>query len=197
MKTIKFLSIFALLGVAFVSCSDDDENPDPVNEEETITTMTATLVPQGGGTTVTLQSQDLDGDGPNPPMVSVSGDLSENTVYNGTVVLLNETETPAEIINEEIEGEAAEHQFFFVPNSSLNATVTYADDESDYVSDETGENFTTTNPVGIVFTLTTTDASTGTLAITLRHEPKKPNDGTLADAGGETDITQAFNLIIQ
>lgn len=197
MKIIKFLSIFALLGVAFVSCSDDDENPDPVNEEETITTMTVTLVPQGGGTTVTLQSQDLDGDGPNAPMVSVSGNLAENTAYNGEIVLLNETETPAENINEEIEGEADEHQFFLVPNSSLNASITYRDDESDYVSDATGENFTSTNPVGILFALTTTDASTGTLAVTLRHEPKKPNDGTLADAGGETDITQAFTLVIE
>ncbi|UII79715.1 type 1 periplasmic binding fold superfamily protein [Flagellimonas sp. CMM7] len=197
MKTIKLLSLAVLAGTLFVSCSSDDNDPDPVNEEETITTMTATMVPQGGGTTITLQSQDLDGDGPNAPTITVSGSLAENTVYDGTVVLLNETETPAENVNEEIEGEAAEHQFFFVAGGGLNATSAYADDESDYVSDETGENFTTTNPVGISFTITTTDASTGTLAITLRHEPKKPNDGTLADAGGETDITQTFDLVIE
>ncbi|TXN35824.1 type 1 periplasmic binding fold superfamily protein [Flagellimonas hymeniacidonis] len=197
MKTTKFLSLALLTGTFLVGCSSDDNEPDPVNEEETITTMNVTLTPQGGGTTITLQSQDLDGDGPNAPNISISGDLAENTVYDGIVVLLNEAETPAENVNEEIEGEADEHQFFFVPNSSLNATIAYTDDESDYVSDETGENFTSTNPVGISFTLTTTDASTGTLAITLRHEPKKPNDGTLADAGGETDITQAFNLVIE
>lgn len=197
MKTIKLLSLALLAGTLLVGCSSDDNDPDPVNEEETITTMTATLVPQGGGTTVTLQSQDLDGDGPNAPTITVSGSLAENTVYDGTVVLLNETETPAENVNEEIEGEAAEHQFFFAANNSLNVTIAYSDDESDYVSDETGENFTSTNPVGISFTVTTTDASTGTLAITLRHEPKKPNDGTLADAGGETDITQTFNIVIE
>lgn len=197
METTKFLSLTLLTGTLLIGCSSDDNAPDPVNEEETITTMTVTLVPQGGGTTITLQSQDLDGDGPNPPTVSESGSLAENTTYNGEIVLLNETETPAENINEEIEGEADEHQFFLVPNSSLNATITYRDDESDYVSDATGENFTSTNPVGILFVLTTTDASTGTLAVTLRHEPKKPNDGTLADAGGETDITQAFTLVIE
>ncbi|RKN76978.1 type 1 periplasmic binding fold superfamily protein [Ulvibacterium marinum] len=197
MKTIKFLSALALTGFVLTSCSDDDDAPDPVNEEETITTMTVTMVPQGGGTTVTLISRDLDGDGPDAPDIDISGSLAENTIYDGGIVLLNETETPAENVNEEIEGEAAEHQFFFVVGGALNATTAYGDDESDYVSEETGENFTTTNPVGIVFTLTTTDASSGTLAVTLRHEPKKPNDGSLADAGGETDITQTFSLTIE
>ncbi|SNY99817.1 type 1 periplasmic binding fold superfamily protein [Flagellimonas pacifica] len=196
MKTIKFLSLALITGQLFISCSNDDDTPEEVNEEETITTMTVTLVPTSG-TTVTLSSKDLDGDGPNAPVINVSGSLAENTTYSGTVVLLNETETPAENVNEEIEGEAAEHQFFFALGASLNASATYDDKESDYVSDETGEKFTTNNPVGIKFTLTTTDASTGTLAVTLRHEPKKPNDGTLADAGGETDITQTFNLTIE
>ncbi len=197
MKTIKFLSALALTGFFLTSCSDDDDAPEPVNEEETITTMTVTLIPQGGGTTVTLVSRDLDGDGPNAPDIDVSGDLAENTTYDGGVVLLNETETPAENVNEEVEGEADEHQFFFVVSGGLNATAAYEDDESDYVSEETGENFTSTNPVGIEFTLVTTDASSGNLAVTLRHEPKKPNDGTLADAGGETDITQTFNLTVE
>ena len=96
MRTAKFLSLLALAGVLFVSCSDDDD-PDPVNEEEVITTMTVTLVPQGGGTSITLLSRDLDGDGPNPPEVSVSSPLAANTSYDGTIVLLNETETPSTI----------------------------------------------------------------------------------------------------
>ncbi|WP_136465275.1 type 1 periplasmic binding fold superfamily protein [Flagellimonas onchidii] len=196
MKTIKFLSLALIAGQLFVSCSNDDNDPEEVNEEETITTMTVTLTPTAG-TTVTLTSRDLDGDGPNAPEINVSGNLAANTTYNGMVALLNETETPAEDVNEEIEGEAAEHQFFFAVGGGLNASTAYADEESDYVSAETGTNFTTNNPVGIKFTLTTTDASTGTLAVTLRHEPKKPNDGTLVDAGGETDITQTFSLTIE
>ena len=113
MKTIKFLSLFALAGLTFTSCSDDDENPEPVNEEELITTMTITLAPQGGGTAVVLQSRDLDGDGPNAPEVTVSDNLSGNTTYEGSIVLLNETETPAEDITEEVAEEDEEHQFFF------------------------------------------------------------------------------------
>ncbi|MEO9513980.1 MAG: type 1 periplasmic binding fold superfamily protein [Flavobacteriaceae bacterium] len=197
MKTSKFLFTTVVAGTLLMSCSSDDEAPDDINEEEVITTMTVTLVPQENGTTITLQTQDLDGDGPDAPVITVSGSLSENTTYNGSIVLLNETEDPAEEVNEEIEGEAAEHQFFFETGVALNMNTAYADDESVYVSAETGENFTTTNPVGLAFTATTTDAGLGTFTVTLRHEPKKPNDGTLNDAGGETDITETFDLVVE
>jgi hypothetical protein len=38
--------------------------------------------------------------------------------------------------------------------------------------------------------------SSGTLTVTLRHEPTKPNTG-LGDAGGETDIAATFNVTVQ
>ena len=185
MKFLKLFSIIALSSLLFIACSDDDDAPEPVNEEEVITTMTVTLSPQGGGTNITLQTRDLDGDGPDPPVVTVSGDLAANTTYDGAIELLNETETPAEDITEEVEEEDDEHQFFFAVGGGLDATTDYANFDGDG------------NPLGTEFTLTTTDASTGNLTITLRHEPKKPNDGTLADAGGETDIAQTFDLTIQ
>jgi len=176
--------MLALAGTILVSCSDDDNGPEPVNEEEVITTMTVTLVPDGGGDTITLQTQDLDGDGPNAPVVTVSGNLLANTTYGGAIVLLNETETPPENVTEEIEEEDDEHQFFFITTGSI-ASVDYGDEDDDG------------NPIGLVFALTTGDAGAATIAVTLRHEPKKPNDGTLADAGGETDITETFNLTVE
>ena len=184
MKTIKTILSLALISIFFVSCSSDDDTPDPVNEEELITTMTVTLTPQAGGGDITLQSQDLDGDGPNPPVVTVSGPLSANTTYSGTVVLLNETENPAEDITQEVAEEDEEHQFFYLVSGAISG-VTYTDQDGNG------------NPVGITFELTTGDAGTATLNVTLRHEPKKPNDGTLADAGGETDITQTFTVTVQ
>lgn len=190
MNTRKFLSMLAIASVLMYSCSDDDDNPVVVNEEEVITTMTVTLT--NGTDVVTLVSRDLDGpDGPNAPVIDISGPLSANTMYTGEVELLNETETPAENVNEEIEGEADEHQFFYEVAGTLNATTAYTDTEADYPPN------TGTNPVGITFSLTTTDASTGSFSVTLRHEPKKPNDGTLADAGGDTDIAQSFDVTIQ
>lgn len=181
-NSIKTIIALSFLVVGFVSCSNDDDNPEPIDEEEVITTMNVTLT--ATGSPILLQSQDLDGDGPNAPVITVSGSLNANTTYNGSIELLNETETPAEDITEEVEEEDEEHQFFFSTSGAVTG-VDYDDVDGDG------------NPVGLSFTLTTGDAGNGTLQITLRHEPKKPNDGTLADAGGETDIAQSFSLVVE
>ena len=185
MKATKFFVPIFLVAFLFVGCSDDDdgENPEPVNEEELITTMRVTLVPQGGGDTIVLESKDLDGDGPDAPEISVS-DLTADTTYDGSILLLNETETPAEDITEEVAEEDEDHQFFFEGSGSITG-VSYSDADGDG------------NPIGILFEMTTGGAGDASLAITLRHEPKKPNDGTLADAGGETDIAQTFSVSVQ
>ncbi|WP_075342702.1 type 1 periplasmic binding fold superfamily protein [Tenacibaculum agarivorans] len=183
MKSIKLLALLFISTLVFTGCSDD-ENPVEENEEEVITTMTVTLVPQGGGTTVTLVSRDLDGEGGEDSDIT-GGTLVANKVYDATIKLENETETPAENITDEVAEEDEEHQFFYQAATALNATFAY-----------TGANDENGNPVGITFTVTTGDASTGNMTITLRHEPKKPNDGTLADAGGETDISVPFPITI-
>lgn len=146
-------------------------------------------MPVGGGNTITLQSRDLDGDGPNAPVITVSGPFSVNKTYNGSLVLLNETESPAENINEEIEEEDDEHQFFFQLSNNI-ATVTYAD------ADGNG------NPVGLKFNLTTsTTLGSSNLTITLRHEPNKlaagVSSGSITNAGGETDIQVVFPISVQ
>ena len=87
MKNSKLLSLLLIATLVFASCDNDD--PEPVNEEEVITTLTATLTPVTGGTSIVLKTQDLDGDGPNAPVVTVSGPLAANTVYNGTMEILN------------------------------------------------------------------------------------------------------------
>ena len=181
MKTIKFLSILILSMITFSSCSNDDDNPAPVNEEEVITTLIARLTPQGGGTQITMTFRDLNG----TITSDVSGNLAANTTYNGTLDLLNETESPAESITEEIEEEDDEHQFFF---SSNIGTFAYADSDGDG------------NPVGLAFTVATGSATTGSVTITLRHEPAKDaagvSEGDITNAGGETDISVTFNNVV-
>ncbi|WP_149272981.1 type 1 periplasmic binding fold superfamily protein [Pareuzebyella sediminis] len=185
MKNLKFLSIACIAGLLFVACSNDDNGtPPPVNEEEVITTMTVTLTPDGGGTAITLQTRDLDGDGPNAPEITVSGNLSAGMVYDGSIELLNETESPAENITTEVEEESLEHQFFYTVSSGLDVTTDYENFDGD------------DNPLGTEFTLTAGAVSSGTLTFTLRHEPTKPNTG-LDDAGGETDFTSTFAIAVQ
>lgn len=181
---MKFLK-YALLAstLIFASCSDDDDNtPEPVNEEEVITTLTVTL--ESGSDTVVMQYQDLDGDGPDAATVTVSGSLNANTVYDGSIVLLNETESPAENITEEVEEEDDEHQFFYTAGSGLDVGTSYANFDGDG------------NPLGTQFILETGMPSSGGLTFTLRHEPNKPNTG-LENAGGETDIEVTFDVTVE
>lgn len=180
---MKFLK-YALLAstLIFASCSDDDDTPEPVNEEEVITTLTVTL--DSGSDTVVMQYQDLDGDGPDAATVTVSGSLSANTTYDGSIILLNETESPAENITEEIEEEDLDHQFFYTVGSGLDVAAEYGD------ADSQG------NPLGLSFILNTGMASSGGLTFTLRHEPNKPNTG-LENAGGETDIEVTFDVTVE
>ena len=182
MKKVKFLTISIFAIALFASCSDDDV-PETVLPQEVITTLRLTLEPIGGGTDIVLEYRDLDADGPNPPVVIVSGNLAAGTSYNGTILLLNETVNPPENVTEEVDEEALEHQFFYTLGGDLNVTTEY-------------ENFDTDgNPLGTELMLSAGEASSGTLTLTLRHEPNKPNSG-LADAGGETDIEVTFDVAV-
>jgi hypothetical protein len=185
MRNLKFLATTIFATALLVACSNNENNiPAPVNEEEVITTLTVTLTPNGGGTPIILQTRDLDGDGPNAPVIDVSDNLTSGIIYNGAIVLLNETVNPPENITEEVEEEGEEHQFFYTVAGGLDVTTSYNNFDGDG------------NPIGTAFTLTAGAASTGTLTFTLRHEPTKPNTG-LGDAGGETDIASTFNVTVQ
>lgn len=187
MKNLKVVPVVFFTALLFTACSNDDNDalPEEVNEEEVITTMTVTLSPEGDGADIILATTDLDGDGPNPPVIDISGNLTAGTTYSGNIVLLNETVTPADNITEEVEEESNEHQFFYTSDADLDVTTAYGNNDADG------------NPLGTEFSLTAGAASTGTLTFTLRHEPKKPNDGTLADAGGETDLVATFSIIVE
>ncbi|WP_438961852.1 type 1 periplasmic binding fold superfamily protein [Nonlabens sp.] len=181
--TIKTLAILATAAV-FISCDDDD--PVQVNEEEVITTVELELTNTADtGNVVTFLSVDNDGDGPNEPVNTVNGTFMANATYSGTVKFLNELETPAENITEEVEEEGDEHEVFYV--TSITDLSVSKDD-----NDLNG------NPLGLMTTFQTGNTGSGALTIVLRHEPMKPNNGTLANAGGETDVEVTFeNVTVQ
>lgn len=182
MKTIKLLAILFISSLTFTACNDDDDHmgDDHDHEEELITTVRYTLT---GPNTVVMTFTDLDGDGGAAPTITVSGDLVANSSYTGVMQLFNETESPAENITAEISAEADEHEFFFT--NTLGLTINKTDVDSG------------NNPLGLSTTVNTGAAGTGTLTVVLKHEPKKPNNGTVADAGGETDVEVTFNVTVQ
>ncbi len=177
-------ALFLLISLTTACGVDDPYLPD---EEEVITSLKYTLTPVNGGTAVILSFQDLDGDGGNAPIIT-SGALTANTIYNASLELLNETVTPVQNITEEILKEGDAHQFFF-QFSSNNLQINYAD------TDVNGQ------PIGLTTTVATGAAGSGTLTITLRHEPSKTasgvSSGDLTNAGGETDIEVSFGIDVQ
>ncbi|MDW3645607.1 MAG: type 1 periplasmic binding fold superfamily protein [Bacteroidia bacterium] len=183
-----FYGMIAILAISFSFVACEDEEPPIPNPEEVITTLAYTLIPDGGGADAVLSFEDLDGDGGNPPSY-LTEPLKANTTYSGTLILLNKQETPAEDITVEIAEEDEDHQFFFELGGGANATIAYKD------TDANG------NPVGIMTTFTTGDAGSGTLKITLRHEPVKDATGVaigdITNADGETDIEVTFDILIQ
>ena len=185
-KSLLLASIFISL-LAFISCSDDPDDPVIENEEEVITTLTYTLTPAEGGSAVVLSYVDLDGDGSNEPTIT-NGTLSAETIYSGALALLNETESPAESITEEIAEEDKDHQFFF-ETTVTGLTVEYTDFDGDG------------NPVGLSTFLTTGAAGSGNLTVTLKHEPDKSasgvSDGDMTNAGGETDISVTWAITVE
>lgn len=180
-----YLSLVLVCFICLTSCEKDE--PEIINEEELITTVTYTLTPANGGQSVVLNFKDIDGDGGDEPVIT-GGTLSVNETYTGSLELLNEAESPAESITEEILEEDEEHQFFY-DSDIAGLTVNYED------QDENG------NPVGLMTTITTTTAGSGNLTIILRHEPAKDaagvDEGNIQNAGGETDIEITFPLNVQ
>ena len=167
---------------------EEDEDHHGPGEEELITTLAITLTPSSGGAPNTFRFRDLDGEGGNVPVVDVII-VDAGTNYDGSVQVLNEAESPHENITEEVEEEAEAHQFFYQTLDGFSAaSVTYADKESDYVTNSGAD-----HPVGIAFTLSVPDnAQNGLLRVILSHFDDAPKDGV--NQSDETDIDVIFQV---
>jgi hypothetical protein len=202
MKNLKITTLALVAILAFSSCTKDDTPL--VNEEEVITTVITKLTETNGTNVITLTSRDLDGDdgpdapvittsidldgdGPNAPEITVSGNLTANTEYTGTVTILNEIES--QDITSVVEEEGEEHQLFFQALTNSIGTFAYTDkDKND-------------KPIGLKFTLSTGDATSGNLRVTLRHLPNKSADGVangnITEAGGATDFAVTYPVTVK
>ncbi|WP_397446826.1 hypothetical protein [Polaribacter sp. R77954] len=184
-KITKLLAILFISALTFTACSDDDhDDHDDHEHEEEITQLVYTLTNVEDSTDeVTLTFTDEDGEGGADGTTVVSDHLAANATYTGVLKLMNLAENE-DVSAEIIESEAEEHEIFYITDiATLNFETTDVDANSNFV--------------GFNTTVTTGEEGEGSLTISVVHEGKKPNDGTIADAlseSGTTDIEVIFNI---
>ena len=176
---IKLLGLLIIISLSANACKKDEDNGEEEHEEELITTLLLILTDPSNNET-TFSFRDVDGDGGNAPVID-DIQLTANTTYTASIEVLNEAESPAEDITEEIKAEDEDHLFLFNPSGSLNLSVNITDQDSN------------SDPVGLMSRIETGAASSGTLQIILKHQPDKNNPAST----GETDIDVTFEVEIQ
>jgi hypothetical protein len=184
---MKKMNLFWLLGLVLLMSACNNDDPQPVNEEEEITTLRITFT-AAGEAPISFNWRDLDGEGGTAPVIDAIT-LNASKTYEASILVLNENEA-INLENEsynvtlEVSEEDDEHQFFYTKSAGLNLTHSYDD------LDANG------NPVGINSIFLTGAASTGTLTVTLKHQPGIKS-ATTGINDGETDIAVTFNTTIQ
>lgn len=179
----KFSKIFLLLFAvsAFVVTACDKDNNDGNNDQELITTVRLTFTEVGGGSS-TFTVKDLDGDGGNPPIADTIK-LKANTAYTIGVEFLDESEANhTHDITEEVKKEAEEHLVCFAASGAMSVPI---------AGDQDGNG----KPLGLENALTTGAAGTGSLQVSLKHEPDKSAANPCTT--GETDAEVTFDVTVQ
>jgi hypothetical protein len=179
------LLLFVITASLIAACSDD---PESTNEEEVITTVLVALDPEEAagedeGEIITLSWDDVNLDAiVDASEVIVSGPLFTDKTYDATIQILNKSGDSEIDISQEIEEEAEEHIFCFAV-SDAGISITIQDEDKNGL------------PLGLKSIWSTTSLeSTGTVTLTLRHQPGvKTGD---CPGAGETDATLTFPVAV-
>jgi len=193
---LNYLLYAVLTLFIFTACEEDEAAPEEENEVEVFTDVKLVFTPAGGGAAVEAAAQDPDGAGVQELQVLGAIDLVANTEYTLTMVIENCLESPCELMNEEIEEEDEEHQFFFsftndaFTSPAGNGNIDTASDPLNY-NDADGNG----NSIGLNTSWTTGSASSGTFTVQLQHQPDVKT-ATSGATDGDTDFALTFNLNI-
>ena len=211
---IKFKhGVYVLLGTAlfYTGCSKKAEQAVAVNiANETITYASLRFVNEANAadTTHCQYTFYVDNQGNVTRTDSTTLNLKANAVYDGTVYMLDQTQSPVFVVSDEIIERQNYHLFFSQPTPSSAAPA--INNNSPYIPGtpvSTGvaplnlsivrTDQDTNNPplqVGLTTKFTTGAASTGNLEWVLRHQPNAKN-GTFAPGSSDLDVN--FKVIIK
>lgn len=163
-------------------CERHPDDPECAGENELITTLRVIVADSATGVVLdTFQFKDADGNG--SPEVFDTIRLNTQTTYRVLTQFLNESVTPVENINDEIEQEKNDHFVaYHVHNAAIG--VSYID----------YDNNTPPLPLGLQTYWRTGASGTGHVQVTLRHQPGV-KDGTATP--GDTDVQVEFAVEVQ
>jgi hypothetical protein len=174
------LSLSFLAAFLFAGCNDD---PQATNEKEVITTFIVTLIPAVNPTPEVGDTIRLSWDDVNLDAIVDANELITNRplrlgeAYKASIKILNKSVDPEIDISEEVKEEDEEHILCFTV-TNVGITITNLDEDKNGL------------PVGLTSTWTAAAVGTGTVNITLRHQPGvKTGD---CPGAGETDATITF-----
>jgi hypothetical protein len=174
-----FIISLAVITTLFTACDKDSEMSG--NEQELITTVKLTFS-EAGGSSFNFSVKDLDGEGGNPP-VAEEIKLIANTAYTISAEFLDESVAgDTKDLTVEVKEEREDHLVCY--------SKTFA--SSDLAITDTDGNG---KPLGLKSTLTTGAAGTGSLTVSLKHEPDKSSANPCAT--GETDAEVTFPVKIE
>jgi hypothetical protein len=175
--------IFASLSSAALLAACNVTDPEVHNEEELITSIRLVYT-QPGGASDTAWFKDPDGPGGAAPTRHDTLELQADRTFEASLTLLDESDA-ADVhdITEEVEEEAADHQVFYAV-AGANLATAYADHDANGL------------PIGLKTTQTTGGASTGSLTVTLKHQPGLKSAASTVNTG-ETDVQVVFPVVIR
>ena len=195
MKTTRLLAILFISVLSFTACQEDDHDHDDHDHdhehehEEEINILRYTLTNAEDTTdVVTFTFTDEDGEGGADGISKSLGTLTANATYTGVLELLHEEDDEKEDVGAEIaEEDAEDHEIFYITNiAGLNFKTTDVDKNN--------------HALGFKTNVLTGDSGTGILTVSIIHEGKKPNNGTIEDAlsaEGTTDIEVSFDVTVE
>lgn len=182
-NTFYALAALVIITASLHSCKPETNNCDNC-ETELITTVIVALTDSATGAVTHFVFRDLDGDGANAPVQFDTIKVLANHTYTGSLLVLDESKSPADTISNEILEEANDHQFFF-HSHDVTVGFTYLDFDS----------HAPPMPIGLStkWTIGSTTGN-GKVHILLKHQPgiKDGNEAT-----GETDLDIDFNALVQ
>lgn len=185
LKASKILSIALVSMVLNHGCKKDDsspQNPSDGNDSELITTVKLSFVDSSGIEPVRqFVFSDIDGDGGNPPSVFDTIRISSQRTYNVSILLLDESKSPADTISNEVLAEGDDHMFFFF-HAGASITSSYEDLDGNGIG------------IGLQSKWITGSLSSGTSRIVLKHQPGV-KDGSFGP--GETDVDIQFQSRVE